>query len=158
LKPLACADIVNKNLFVEVFGTDTAMYTNYDMVNANAITVNGTYYNISLLSDVLANKAWIIVAQYLYIVLKYNLLDALVLASINRKLISSSLTITHVVVNKLKLTRNGLTNGNIDSAMSDCIKEAYDLYKSIKYDINIIHYGFPYYNSLKILSFNKYVT
>lgn len=158
LKPLACADIVNKNLFVEVFGTDTAMYTNYDMVNANAITANGTYYNISFLSDVLTNKAWIIVAQYLYIVLKYNLLDALVLASINRKSISSSLTVTPIVINRIKITRKELMNGNIDSTMSDYIKEAYDLYKSIKYDINIIHYGFPYYNSLKILSFNKYVT
>lgn len=144
-EPNKCTDIINKNMFVQIYSVDTAMYTYYDMLLGNIITLNGTYFNLNFINDNYLTHNWLLVAQYMYLILGYSLLDALMLASINRKSIADKLNIDNKCILSLKYDKHDILKmQTIDETISNFIIDAYAIYKSIRFDNNYVHYGLPF--------------
>ena len=138
-------DIMSKNVFILVYGVDSAILTNYDLILNSISTLNGIYLNLSNNSQIIQEQDWLLYAQYMYIVLGYSLIDSLVLASVNRKFINTRNTVDSSLMERFKYNKERLMrNVQPDEMLSKNIQEAFLMYNHIKYKQNVEHIGIPF--------------
>jgi hypothetical protein len=152
-KPYDVIDYINMNKFVQCFGVDTSISTNTIALLNRQVSASNMKFNFSELPDELSNNVWIQAAQYLYLLHGYSLLDSLMLASVNRKTLSNSFIQPKNIVQNIKITIDQIKSEvNVDESLRTAVKDAYNVYKFIRYNDNAIHKGFPFYVKFKLLS------
>ena len=138
-------DPINKNVFLLVFGVDASILTYYDCVTTGLATVNGIQCDLSLNSAFIEDRNWLLYAQYMYLILDYSLIDALVIASVNRKEINNRLRIDEFIIKSFRYTKENIpTITSPDETFTNNIKEAFVIYNHIKFNANNTHFGFPF--------------
>lgn len=93
-------DIINENHYIYPTTIDILIKTAQDLISSGYLTVYGQLVNLR--TSFKYSEPWILYAKYLYYILGFSLWDSLLLASINRKSLPSTLSVSDVNVTSLR--------------------------------------------------------